>query len=109
MGQARTRSDPEVSLFPFLSILVCVIGGLMVLILVLTIAQGVLGDRRDVDEVARATEADGLRREIADRQKEVQQWQAEQEKGDAVKLELGTNREQFVVLTKKIEGTVEEK
>ena len=109
MGQARTRSDPEISLFPFLSILVCIIGALLLLILVLAIAQGMLGDRRDVEEVARATEADKLQREFNGREREMQRWQGEKEKGDAVKLELGTKREQFVVLTKKIEGTAEEK
>jgi outer membrane protein assembly factor BamB len=59
MGQARTRSDPEISLFPFLSILVCIIGSLMFLILVLTLVQGMLGDRRlwtvDNNGVLRAT------------------------------------------------------
>ncbi len=109
MGQARTRSDPEISLFPFLSILVAIIGALLLLILVLTIAQGMLGDRRDVDEVARASEGDKLRREFADREREMQGWSKEKETGDAVKLELGTKRERFVVLTRKIEGTVEEK
>jgi seryl-tRNA synthetase len=109
MGQARTRSDPEISLFPFLSILVCVIGALMLLIIVMSIVQGVLGDRRDVDEVARAREADQLRREAAERAAAMQQWDTEKEKGDALRLELGTKRERFVVLTQKIEGTEEEK
>jgi seryl-tRNA synthetase len=109
MGQARTRSDPEISLFPFLSILVCVIGALMLLIIVMSIVQGVLGDRRDAEEVARASEADRLRREAEERAREIQQWQGEKEKGDALHAELGTKRERFVVLTQKIEGTEEEK
>lgn len=109
MGQARTRRDPRISLFPFLSILVCVIGALVLLIVVLSIVQGVLGDRRDVDEVARAVEADRLLKEAAERATEIARWQSEKEKGDAVRLELGTKRERFVVLTKKIEGNAEEK
>lgn len=109
MGQARTRSDPEVTLFPFLSILVCIIGALMFLILVLTLAQGMLGDRRDVTEVARAREADLLLREAAEKARDLKQWEAEKEKGDALHAEIGTKRERFVVLTKKIEGTEEEK
>jgi seryl-tRNA synthetase len=109
MGQARTRSDPEVTLFPFLSILVCIIGALMFLILVLTLAQGMLGDRRDVAEVARAREADQLLREAAERDRELQKWSTEKEKGDALHAELGTKRERFVVLTQKIEGTEDEK
>jgi seryl-tRNA synthetase len=109
MGQARSRSDPEISLFPFLSILVCIIGALMLLILVMTIVQGVLGDRRDVEEVARASEADKLLKEAEERARNIQQWEGEKEKGDALHAELGTKREKFVVLTKKIEGTEEEK
>ena len=109
MGQARTRHDPEITLFPFLSILVCVIGSLILLIVVLSIVQGVLGDRREASEVARAVEADRLLREAAEKAREIQLWQGEKEKGDAVRLELGTKRERFVLLTKKIEGTAEEK
>lgn len=108
MGQARSRSDPEITLFPFLSILVCVIGALMLLILVLTIVQGVLGDRRDVEEVARAREADALLKEAALRAQEMRHWEGEKERGDALRAEIGTKRERFVVLTKKIESDKEE-
>jgi hypothetical protein len=109
MGQARSRSDPEISLFPFLSILVCIIGALMILILALTLAQGMLGDRREIVEVKRATEADQLLKEAAARAEELKQWSVEKEKGDAVTKELGTKKERFVVLTDKIEGVEEEK
>src|SRR5689334_8406336 len=108
MGQARSRSDPEISLFPFLSILVCIIGALMLLILVMTIVQGVLGDRRDVEEVARATEADQLLREAAQRAQELKNWEGERETGDAVHAELGTKREKYVLLTRQIEGNEDE-
>jgi len=109
MGQARSRSDPEISLFPFLSILVCIIGALMILILALTLAQGMLGDRRDPTEVARATEADKLLKDAAARENEIHKWEGEKEKGDALHAELGTKKERFVVLTKKIEGVEDEK
>ncbi len=109
MGQARTRSDPEVSLFPFLSILVCIIGALMLLILVLTLAQGALGNRREVSEVARATEADRLLREANERAREIKQWDSEKEKGDALHAEIGTKSERFVLLTQTIKGVEDEK
>src|SRR3954447_8323685 len=109
MGQARTRSDPEISLFPFLSILVCIIGALMILILALTLAQGMLGNRRGIAEVVRATEADKLLKEAAARAEELKKWSTEKEKGEALHAELGTKKERFVVLTKKIEGVEEEK
>ena len=87
----------------------CIIGALLLLILVLALAQGMLGDRRDIAEVARASEADKLLRAAAQKAREIQQWEGEKEKGDALHAELGTKRERFVVLTQKIEGTEEEK
>lgn len=108
MSQARTRSDPEISLFPFLSILVCIIGSLLLLILVLTIAQGVLNARRSPEDFARDKEADELRKAAVIRDQELKQWRGEKERGDALKVELGTKRERFVVLTEKIQSSAEE-
>ena len=108
MGQARTRSDPEITLFPFLSILLCIIGALVLIIVILTLVQTVLGDGRGIEEVARAREAERLRREMAARSEELKAWEAETEKGESLRRELGTKKERFVVLHKKIEGAAEE-
>jgi seryl-tRNA synthetase len=68
-----------------------------------------LGDRREIVEVVRATEADKLLKEAAARAAELKRWSEEKEKGDALRAELGTKKERFVVLTEKIEGVEEEK
>ena len=109
MGQARTRSDPEISLFPFLSILVCIIGALMFIILVLTLVQGMLGDRREIAEVVRAQEAEKLLKEAAERARKLAEWSVEKERGDALHAEIGTKKERWVLLTEEIKGAEEEK
>jgi hypothetical protein len=73
MAQARARSDAEVSLFPFLSILVCLIGSLVLLIVILTIVQSRMGDGRTPQEIDRATEALRMEKQIVERQKEIEQ------------------------------------
>ena len=60
---AKRAPSPEISLFPFLSILVCLIGALVLLIVILTIAQGSAAAARDPGEFARATAAAALRRQ----------------------------------------------
>jgi hypothetical protein len=61
---AKRAASPEISLFPFLSILVCLIGALVLLIVVLTIAQGSAAAARDPDEFKRAAAAAKLRQEL---------------------------------------------
>ncbi len=73
MAQARARSDAEVSLFPFLSILVCLIGSLVLLIVIMTIVQSRMGDGRTPQEMDRAVEALKLKKEIAEREKQLEQ------------------------------------
>jgi hypothetical protein len=55
----RTSKGAEISLFPFLSILVCLIGALVLLIVILTLAQASPQDR-DPAELKRAVEASRL-------------------------------------------------
>lgn len=63
---ARQRSSgAEISLFPFLSILVCLIGALVLLIVILTLAQGAAGDGRPPEDMQRALEAQKIDRNIA--------------------------------------------
>lgn len=73
MPQARARTDAEVSLFPFLSILVCLIGSLVLLIVILTIVQTRMGDGRTPQEIDRAAEALKLKKEIAEQEKQLEQ------------------------------------
>lgn len=109
MAQARTRSDPEVSLFPFLSILVCLIGALVLLIVILTAVQSALGDGRSMEEFSRAREADQLRREMAARQKEVQAWEADRAAADKLAKDLSQKQDRFVLLRKVLSTSAEDK
>ncbi len=109
MAQARTRSDPEVSLFPFLSILVCLIGALVLLIVILTAVQSALGDGRSIEEFARAREADKLRREMAAQKKDLQQWEADRAAADKLAKELEQKQERFVLLRKVLSSSAEDK
>jgi hypothetical protein len=77
MAQARARSDAEISLFPFLSILVCLIGSLVLLIVILTIVQTRMGDGRTPQEIDRAAEALRLKKEIAEREKQLEKLKKE--------------------------------
>jgi hypothetical protein len=109
MAQARARTDPEISLFPFLSILVCLIGALVLLIVILTMVQSMLGDGRSVDEFVRAREADRLRKQIAAQQTELTAWQAEQEAARRVAEELKVKRDRYVLLRKRLDISADEK
>ena len=62
----RVSASPEISLFPFLSILVCIIGALVLLITVLTIAQGTAGDGRTPEEMQRALTFQSLTQKLKD-------------------------------------------
>jgi len=77
MAQARARTDAEISLFPFLSILVCLIGSLVLLIVILTIVQTQMGDGRTSQELERAAEALKLTKEIEEREKQLEQLKKE--------------------------------
>ncbi len=105
MAQARTRSDPEISLFPFLSILVCLIGALVVLIVILTVVQSSMADGRSLEEVVRAREADKLRREIAEREKAHTDIKAVVEPAQQLAEELKQKQERFVLLRKRLSAT----
>jgi hypothetical protein len=109
MAQARTRSDPEVSLFPFLSILVCLIGALVVLIVILTVVQSSMADGRSLEEVVRAREADRLRREMAKRDKAHTDIKSLVDPAQRLAQELKEKNERFVLLRKNLNTSAAEK
>lgn len=100
MAQARTRSDPEISLFPFLSILVCLIGALVLLIVIMTMVQSAMGDGRSMEEVVRAREADRLKREMAAQQKELEKWKSEKKEAEKLAKDLAQKQDRFILLRK---------
>lgn len=75
---AKRAPSPEISLFPFLSILVCLIGALVLLIVILTIAQGSAAAARDPEEFTRASAAAAARREQRALQQSLDALQKEQ-------------------------------
>jgi hypothetical protein len=109
MAKARTRSDPEISLFPFLSILVCLIGALVLLIVILTMVQSMMGDGRSLEEVVRAREAEKLRKELAVTSKEVEAWKAESEAAKKIIKDIEEKKERFVLLRRRLSVSAEEK
>lgn len=69
MAQRRESSGDEVSLFPFLSILACLIGALVLIIVVLVIAQVGKAEGRTPDEIRMAQEHQKMLKEIEERKK----------------------------------------
>lgn len=70
MAKRRESSEGEVSLFPFLSILACLIGALVLMIVVLVIAQVDKAEGRSVEEIRRAQEFLKMKKLIEERKVE---------------------------------------
>jgi hypothetical protein len=109
MAAARSRSDPEISLFPFLSILVCLIGALVLLIVILTMVQSMMGDGRSMEEFVRAREAEQLRQQTAAQTKAIAAWKQEDEQAKAVAEELKLKRERYVLLRRRLDVSADDK
>jgi hypothetical protein len=67
MAQRRQSEGGEVSLFPFLSILACLIGALVFMIVVLVMAQMDKAKGRDPEDIRRSQEYIKLKKEIKER------------------------------------------
>lgn len=71
MARRRRKSGPSVSLFPFLSILACVIGTLTLMITAMALGQ------MDTDEVDNGLKLDYLLRQIAKYENQIKQLEAD--------------------------------
>lgn len=69
MAQRRASSGDEVSLFPFLSILACLIGALVLIIVVLVVAQAGKAEGRTPDEIRMAQDYQRMQKELEERKK----------------------------------------
>jgi len=69
MAQRRASSGGEVSLFPFLSILACLIGALVLIISALVAAQAGKTEGRTAEEIERAQDHQRMIKEIEERKK----------------------------------------
>ena len=70
MAKRRGTTGDEVSLFPFLSILACLIGALVLIIVVLVVAQAGKADGRTVEEIQMAQDFLRMQKEIEERKKQ---------------------------------------
>ena len=86
MARERASAGPEISLFPFLSILACLIGALTILIVALSVSE-ILQGRKD-ESVARAEDYVALQAEIADREAEITRKEEELRRTNATVVEL---------------------
>jgi predicted RNase H-like nuclease (RuvC/YqgF family) len=86
MARARGTAGPEISLFPFLSILACLIGALTILIVALSVSE-VLQGRKD-EAVARAEDYVKLEKEMKEREAAVAEREDELRKTNAAAVEL---------------------
>jgi cell division protein FtsB len=109
MAQARPRSDPEISLFPFLSILVCLIGALVLLIVIMTIVQSSFAGGKNIDEVVRAREADKLKRELKEIDKKMTAALGGREDPRKLEARLKEKQERFVLLRKRLTTSAEDR
>jgi hypothetical protein len=70
MAKRRSSSGEEVSLFPFLSILACLIGALVIIIVVLVVAQTERMEGRAPEEIKMAQEVLKIKKELEKREEE---------------------------------------
>jgi len=109
MAKARAQNVPEISLFPFLSILVCLIGILVLLIVVLSMLQGMLGDGRSIEEFARARAAQELQRDMQEQEEEMESWKVELAAAEQTIGQLERDRERYALLRRRLEVIEEER
>lgn len=69
MAKRRESNDNQVSLFPFLSILACLIGALVMIIVVMVTSQANKADGRTPEEIKTAQEFLKIQKEIEERKK----------------------------------------
>ena len=100
MAKRRESSGDEVSLFPFLSILACLIGALVMIIVVLVVSQTKKAAGRDPEEVQRAIDAKRIQKELEERKEDatkVKEMLAILEKQEK---EIEEKRQRFIKLRK---------
>lgn len=107
MAQRRESSGDEVSLFPFLSILACLIGALVLIIVVLVVAQAGKAEGRTPEEIRMAQDFQRMKKELEERKKldiVLKEKLAELEK---LQLEVKDREQRFIKLRKIIDSSKE--
>jgi hypothetical protein len=100
MAQRRGSSGGEVSLFPFLSILACLIGALVLIIVVLVLAQADKADGRTAEEIKMAQDYLRMQKEIEERKKQDVTLKEKVEELKKLQEELKEKEERYLKLRK---------
>ena len=104
---ARSRAaGTEVSLFPFLSVLACLIGALTLIITALSLASLLQG--REDEDIARAEDYLALQRTMDERAREIARRQEELQRTSRAAAELATLRIKPTTLENKIKAAMTE-
>lgn len=100
MAQRRQSEGGEVSLFPFLSILACLIGALVFMIVVLVMAQMDKAKGRDPEDIRRSQEYIKLKKEIEERKVTDKEIEEELKKLEELQKKVEEKEQQYAKLRK---------
>ena len=107
MAQRRQSEGGEVSLFPFLSILACLIGALVLMIVVLVMAQVGKAEGRSAEEIKRAQDYIQMKKDIAEREKLDVVLKEKIAVLEEVKKQMEERQQRFVKLRKLLDTSKE--
>lgn len=107
MAERRSSSGNEVSLFPFLSILACLIGALVLIIVVLVLAQADKAGGRTREELQRAQEFVRLERELQQRVKDDAVVKKKLEELQKLQKDLQEQQQRFLQFRKLVTSSKE--
>ena len=101
MARERASAGPEISLFPFLSILACLIGALTILIVALSVSE-ILQGRKD-EEVARAEDYVKLQADLVESEAEISRKEEELRLTNATVVELAEIQPQITEIRSEVD------
>lgn len=107
MAKRRSSEGGEVSLFPFLSILACLIGALVLMIVVLVMSQIGKAEGRSAEEIKRAQEYIQMKKDIAEREKLDVALKEKIALLDEVKKQLEERQQRFIKLRRLLDTSKE--
>lgn len=107
MAKRRASGEGEISLFPFLSILACLIGALVLMIVVLVISQMGKAEGRTAEEIERAQDYIKLKKEIVERKEQDVVLKEKLATLEKLQKELEEKQQQFIKLRKLLDSSKE--
>lgn len=105
MAQRRASSGDEVSLFPFLSILACLIGALVLIIVVMVVAQAGKAEGRTPEEIRMAQDYLRMKKEIEERKVTDADLKKKLEELKKLEEEIESKRQRFIKLRKLLDSS----